>query len=308
MRFLIVFSVCCFVFFTQNSAKAQGHSVFCGQADSTAASQSCLKRHLDSAQRKLNTVYKKLIEKLEGDTLVELKELQTTWLRYRDTECMWEAARSITPSLKRVNEISCMARVTEDRLDLLSIALSDHSEEGAQREYGSFPRWMNVVAKDYPGVYWNYGKRSRFDLDCDEEDEFVMQGFTTKEQKVSRVGEEEEGPFPLNFEKNIVVAIAQNPPTGRPTVKIFSFPVQDIEGENTVCSDAVTIEYAQKPEENITDVEDEVKEPVACKAYLKINNKGCKPKIISWTSKEFALEAEDAVEDKIEKNEEKDKK
>ncbi len=310
MRVFIILSAFCFMFFVPSSSQAQGHSAFCGQAESTAASQSCLKRHLDSAQRKLNKVYNNLTNKLEGDNLEELKELQKTWLRYRDAECMWEAGRTSTPSLKRVNEMSCMARVTEDRLDLLTIALSDNSEEGVQREYGSFPRWMNVVAKDYPAVSWTYGKRSRFDLDCDGEEEFVMQGFTTKEKKLAKEDknedekEGEKSASSLIFEKSVVVVIAQNPPTGRPSAKIFTFPVLNTEGENTVCSDAVTIEYAQKPKVETDGEQEGVEEPMVCGAYLKVKNKGCAPKIISWTGKEFVLE----IEDKIEKIKKEDKK
>ncbi len=30
---------------------AQGHGAYCEQADSTAATQTCLKRHLDTAQK-----------------------------------------------------------------------------------------------------------------------------------------------------------------------------------------------------------------------------------------------------------------
>lgn len=314
MRFLMILSVFGILFFAPTLVKAQGHHGFCAQADSTAATQSCLKHHLDSAQKKLSRVYKKLADKLEGDSLEELKELQKTWLTYRDAECMWEMDRSIAPSLKRVNEMACMIRVTENRLDLLTIALSDNSKNGEPREYGSFPRWMNVVAKDHPDIFWNYGKRSSFDLDCDDEDEFIMQGFTTKKQqsttKQQNDKEGEETPSSLSFEKNLVLAVVQNPPIGRPTAKIFSFPVQDGEGDETVCSDAVTIGYDYKAKEKLVHEAAEGKESpaMACNAYLKINNKGCSPKIISWTGKEFALEAKDAVEDKSEKNKEKDKK
>ena len=82
-------------------------------------------------------LYKKLGEKFDDEKLKEIQELQTSWLAYRDAECMWEADNSDTASLKIINELSCMARVTEDRADILSVIYS--SDEAGQREYGTFP-------------------------------------------------------------------------------------------------------------------------------------------------------------------------
>ena len=88
MRFFIFFLLLSFVSFPVFEASAQGHSQYCSQADSTAAIQKCLKRHLDSAQNRLNKIYTSLSDGLEGEQKEELKELQKNWLRYRDAECM----------------------------------------------------------------------------------------------------------------------------------------------------------------------------------------------------------------------------
>jgi len=298
MRFLLIIGVCLSVtLLLPVKANAQGHSAFCGQADSTAAAQSCLKRHLDSAQSRLNKVYKKLTNELEGESLESLKGLQATWLRYRDAECMWEADRSATPPLKRTNELSCMARITDDRVDLLTIALSDHSDEGVQREYGSFPRWMNVVAKDNAGIFWDYGNRTSHDLDCDGDEEFVMKGLTMKSVKSSGDEETEEENPAVNFEQNIVFAIAQSPPTGRPTAQVFSFPVRTEQSTESVCSSRVSAEFGRYPEPEKKEEEADEEVPVRCLAYLKINDKGCAPKMISWTGKSFELEIEETSDE-----------
>ena len=248
MRFFLTF---CFSFFIFSApVLAQGHEAFCQQADSTAASQACIKRHLDSAQRRLNKIYQKLNAELKDEKLEELKELQKTWLLYRDAECMWESGRVMTPAVRRIHELSCMARVTEDRADLLMVAYADGEAEGLRQEYGSFPRWMNVLAKDYPDVFWNYGRRSSFDLDCDGEDEYIMQGIKTVVQKSdkSEKDEEEDQNLKKGFAKEVVVAIVQNPPTGRPKPKIFDFSVTEDDSSDSVCSDAITVEFLQKPE------------------------------------------------------------
>jgi len=297
MRFLMILTVAFLMVPPFELALAQGHSAFCGQADSTAASQDCLKRHLDSAQRRLNKTYQKLTQKLEGEELAALKDLQATWLTYRDAECMWEADRSLTAPFKRVNELSCMARVTEDRLDLLNVALDDDSVTGAQREYGSFPRWMNVIAKENPGVVWDYGRRNNRDLNCDDEDEYIMTGFTTSSVKTPNVAEGEDPITEAYFAKEVVVALAQNPPSGRPQAQIFKFPVQNVASADGICDDEISIDYseraaAEKSEE--AEIEDE---EIACGKIIEVKNKGCEPKIISWTGEEFILEIEETTED-----------
>ena len=315
MRFLPFFSLFCFIYLLSLPVQAQGHRAFCGQAESTAASQGCLKLHLESAQRRLKAVYKKLGNELEGEKSIELQELQKTWLDYRDAECMWESERSETPSLKRINEISCMARVTEDRADLLVIASmdmdKDKDQQNGQREYGSFPRWMNVVAKDHPAVFWNYGKRSGFDLDCDGDNEYFMTGIKTTMLKNNAAEKseksEKKGSGKRDFSKKIIVAIAQNPPTGRPAATIFEFPVKDQEEDGALCHDDVSLSFEdgmqeekekEKEKEKVTGKDDE-KVP-SCQAVLKVSNKGCAAKIISWTGKDFELEIKEKPEEKPE--------
>lgn len=289
-------------------AIAQGHSAFCGQADSTAASQECLKRHLDSAQKRLNKVYKELGGKLDADKLTELKELQSTWLNYRDAECMWESENSVTPSLKRVNELSCMARLTDDRADLLTVIYGDGTDSVSQREYGSFPRWMNALAKDHSDIYWHYGGRTNMDLNCDGEDEYVMRGVRVSALKMDKSktdpkpdadGKEvEAAPVNLIYEAKTVIAVTQSPPTGRPNAKIFEFPVQAEDSADAACSENISFQFGEKPEVAAAAPEEgEVPQEQACRAYLQLNQKGCAPKIISWTGKEFALEVEQAPEE-----------
>jgi uncharacterized protein YecT (DUF1311 family) len=253
---------------------AQGHNTYCNMADSTAATQSCLKKHLDAAQQRLNKTYNKLETQLETEEKKqELKSLQQTWLDYRDAECAWEAESTETASLKRINELSCMARVTDDRADLLTVIATDDELEGGAREYGSFPRWMNVLAKDYPLVYWDYGKRFTEDLNCDDEAEQMMTGIVVEQQ--------EDG-----LKEEIVVAVTQNPATGRPKPVLFDFNVGEQMDEETLCSGQITLqvsEVKELPKEN-----EETEE--YCPVYLAVKHGTCAPRKIKWTGKNFELE------------------
>ncbi len=285
MRFTCYLLAICFLFsiVTLNHAHAQGHGTYCDQADSTASTVKCLKKHLETAQKRLNLVYKKLEKDMTSEQMNELKDLQKTWLTYRDNECMWETQRSEVLSMKQVNELSCMARVTDDRADLLTVTLSGVHNDSGLREFGSFPRWMNVVAKDIKDAYWDYGTRQSMDLNCDDEEEFVMIGNKTNKIKTNDKGEEATRAI---YNKEIVLAIVENPPIGRPKLTKFSFPVNEANDDNrNICHDNVSIKL----------IEQESKEPAkeaetTCSKTLKISAPKCTDKTISWNGKEFKLD------------------
>lgn len=293
MRIFSIFLLVGFIalFGGVSPASAQGHGAFCAKANSTAETQRCLKRHLDAAQKRLKETYGDLTKKLEGESLSQLKELQATWLRYRDAECMWEAARSSTTALKRVNEISCMARVTDDRADLLEIALNDSGDAGIQREYGSFPRWMNALSQDYSEVYWNYGARMNADLNCDGVDEYIMQGVVN----IAHKNEGEEAEDKKLFEQQSVLAVVQNPPVGRPSADIFRFKVSPTSDDASICNDTLSL-APEIIEQEATDEGVEEAPAVICQSRLVLKDKGCDTKYIQWAGKNFELQLKEEPE------------
>jgi len=248
-------------------------------ADSTAATQACLKKHLDEAQRRLNKIFDSLNNDLESaQKKAQLKDLQKTWLNYRDAECMWEMEQTETASLKRINELSCMARVTDDRADLLTVIAMDQEVEGGAREYGSFPRWMNVLAKDHSSVYWDYGKRFAEDLNCDEEPEQIMTGVTIQSKDDA-------------LSQEIVIAVSQNPVTGRPKPTLFTFDVAQEASEKTLCSAQVGLNARNETPVKKEESKDGVEEEKTCTQYLEIKHGNCETRKIKWNGKAFELEA-----------------
>lgn len=253
---------------------AQGHNVYCDMADSTAATQNCLKKHVDASQKRLNKVYEELERHFEeSEKKQALKELQQTWLQYRDAECEWEVEQTETKSLKRINELSCLARLTDDRADILGVVVMDEEGMGMVREYGSFPRWMNVLAKDNPAVYWNYGQRFARDLNCDDEAEQIMTGVIVKDQDGV-------------VSQDVVVAVAENSAIGRPKAKIFRFNISDEESQGALCSASINLNAA-----------DERGEEGVCLSNLSIKHGSCTPKIIKWDGKIFDLVGVEIEED-----------
>lgn len=311
MRALALLSLFAFMLFLPSLAKAQvkaqGHGLYCEKAESTAATQTCLKRHLDSAQTQLNNVYKSLESLITLEKKKELEALQKTWLAYRDAECQWQTENSDNPSLKRINELSCMARVTEDRANILSVANDNIKNIDTVREYGSFPRWMNVVAKESPDTYWKYGQRNGFDLNCDGSDDYVMMGLEPKVSAVE-VPTTAEGEVidikPQNYNADIVVSLTQNPATGRPVTQKIKFLIGEGEGDNIICNNDVSFKFIPAPPADDNETAEK-----SCGAKLEIQAKSCPAKTISWTGKDFALEkAEVKLEEKLEDKDNKEKK
>ncbi len=269
IRFSFIVLFCVILLITGQGAQAQNaHSLYCQGIDSTAAVQACLKRHRDSAQRDLNKIYDLMTGSLEGEDLETLKTIHESWLAYRDAECEWEAQRTATASLKQINKLSCLARMTEDRAAVLKTAHMDDEDPDTQRQFSSFPRWMNALAKDYPSVFWDYGHRLRGDLNCDGNEDLVMSGILLDQGKRHEEGGE------LSHPVQYYVAISDNPPTGRPQAQILKF---DVGGEN-ICSLPVRM-----------GLQDGKQDEETCSAKLTLTSANCDPAMIVLTGKSYGL-------------------
>ena len=284
MRFSV--TILCFVFslsqLGSGIAHAQGHSMYCSHAKSTAETQKCLNRHVESAQNRLNEVYTKLTTLTEGEALDRLKSLQAKWVEYRDLECSWEKDISSEEALHRSKELSCLARITEDRADMLTVILEGERENAPAREFGSFPRWMNVAAKENPSVFWDYKARRAVDLDCDAATEYVMSGVS-----LQKSNSEEE----IVHEAKYHVAVAENPAVGLPGVRLFSFPVMKGDGLTNVCSIRPSIDVSEGSKGPVP-IDSEAE---SCSARLTIKTNKCPDRVISWIDGDYALEKTEQI-------------
>lgn len=296
------------------SDNAGTHGAYCDRADSTAASVSCLKHHLDDAQNRLNKKYDRLTGALEGQTLENLRALQKTWLDYRDTQCSWESAQAGSPSLEKIRQLSCLARMTEDRTELLTAILPEEDGTPAtERMFGALPHWMNALNRDNPDIFWDYDNRIRTDLNCDGEDEIILSGIKLtrieKKNEDSEVGnsaEKNENSGNKNKGQNAIygaetiVAITQTPTTGRPQSETLHFPVIQEPGEpGYLCRERVTVTASFLPTPDITPAANEKSntpqesthtnetQEQSCPARLEISDRACTPVIIRWNGKNY---------------------
>lgn len=254
------------------------HQLYCDKNDSTAATATCLKKHMDTAQGRLNKAYDTLAASVSEQALEDLRNLQRNWLDYRDSECNWESDLTENKALRHLTELSCMARMTEDRADLIALSLVTLGHGGEEPvQYGSFPRWMNVLTQDKPDIFWRYGRRLRGDLTCDGAEEMIMSGISLAEQS-----------------PRLIVAIADTPPTGRPKAYFVDLPVNPADSNVPfICSAAPSlIVDPGLPVSDPAGTGDEERPGVdaaRCSARLILRHKNCADVALGWTGSAFTL-------------------
>lgn len=99
---------------------------FCGGAETPADLLSCTNQRKEKAQAQLRGVYNKLVARLgsaEG-----LTEAQNAWITYRNLECAFETRLVEADNLKRMQELSCVSRLSEMRALALHRMLSMYPE------------------------------------------------------------------------------------------------------------------------------------------------------------------------------------
>lgn len=146
---------------------------------------------------------------------------------------------------------------------------------------------MNVLANDYPDIFWRYGNSRSADLDCDGADEQIMTGIAVAHvQDAVTIGEQdirEEG----HHEIEMVIAISENPQTGRPKSRLFRVPVSEkVTDAPHLCRPSVRLDIVER---SATKAADEGR--TGCAKALEVADPVCKPLQIFWNGKDYVLEA-----------------
>ena len=245
----------------------------CSKARSSADVMRCLDTQYSEAQKNLNKAFQAITLKAEPETLDTIKKIQNEWLEYRDLECEQETAFLTSESIKRIERVRCLNRLTRERTVALQKTMENEERHVALGEsVMAQPRWMNALAVDHPDVFWRYGSRKKGDLDCDNIDEHAMLGLRGTSQDNSIVA---------------VIAIAENPMTGRPQSRVLDLEVpeecgflKDIEFRTLMLSDPASDHTNEEPTLK-------VQEPCATTLVLKTLN--CPDQSVALINGEYTL-------------------
>jgi uncharacterized protein YecT (DUF1311 family) len=86
-----------------------------------AAMQECIANEYGYHDERLNLAYAKLKQTLAANKMAELRGVQRTWLRNRDTNCAWDA--NTEGSAQRLQANYCMMEATAKRANELEALL-----------------------------------------------------------------------------------------------------------------------------------------------------------------------------------------
>ncbi len=109
------------------SAMADDYTAAYGQcmdkASSTVAMSECIKAETQVQDQRLNRVYKQLIGKLDAGQQKSLRDVQRTWLAYRDGNCQFHVQAS-GGTMAVLEGGTCLMNMTRDRAAELERVLS----------------------------------------------------------------------------------------------------------------------------------------------------------------------------------------
>ena len=97
----------------------------CASAQSQAEMNICAGKEYKEADVVLNQVYRQLIAKLDDEEKSQLKEAQTAWLKYRDSNCEFVADQYKGGSIRPMIHGLCLAEMTRNRTSELKQQIKD---------------------------------------------------------------------------------------------------------------------------------------------------------------------------------------
>lgn len=199
------------VFFITPAHAYLGQQGYCQQAQSTADLVACIGDHYKDETEQLNDLYShvEVLYQDHQDYLSDVKDGQDQWLAYRKRVCDFEGDLYEGGSLQRVQELSCLARITENRKQHFVNIISSF-DETVIPEFSYPPRWVNVLRNDYANVFWRFSSRQMMDTDCDGQDEEIIQGL----EEVNK------GDYKM------VMVVSDSEQVGRPQMTVIRFDDQ----------------------------------------------------------------------------------
>jgi uncharacterized protein YecT (DUF1311 family) len=99
----------------------------CANPQTQVEMTQCAAEDYKAADKVLNQVYQQLVAKLDDEEKAQLKEAQTAWLKYRDTNCDFVADQYKGGTMRPMIYAGCLADVTKNRTSELREQIKDRS-------------------------------------------------------------------------------------------------------------------------------------------------------------------------------------
>ena len=215
---------------------------YCQNAQTTGDIVECLSLRHKAENEKMIDLFK-MIENLQPKLTDEITINQEQWLLHRNKTCDLQSKAYEGGSLQNVERLSCIAEKTGHRNKTLHNIIMTYDQSHIP-EYSNPPRWVNVLVRDYPEIFWGFGSAQDADSDCDGQNENIVRGIDTNQK--------------------MILAIADSEKTGRPKVTAIHFD----DTKNCQILQDITIE--RLPEAKPTE-----EKKLSCKQNINIETKTC---------------------------------
>jgi uncharacterized protein YecT (DUF1311 family) len=100
----------------------------CADAQSQAEMTICWGNQYKAADAKLNQVYRQFTAKLDDAEKAQLKNAQTAWLKYRDTNCEFVADQYKGGTMRPMIAAICLTDVTDNRTKELTAQMKERDQ------------------------------------------------------------------------------------------------------------------------------------------------------------------------------------
>lgn len=99
----------------------------CKNPESQLAMNICSAKDYDREDAKLNKSYKELIGMLDAKDKEKLKEVQLSWIKFRDLQCEYDASKYDGGSIQPLIRSSCLLQMTKQRNKDLKFMMEEGS-------------------------------------------------------------------------------------------------------------------------------------------------------------------------------------
>ena len=248
LRFLTAFSITIALGYALlNGAEAQNTFGACDNIKSTAEAMECVKTKKEKAQKDLNELFDEFAGTLEADDLAVFRKAQKEWLKFRGQQCELESALAQKDSLKTLYKMECVEKLTRARLAHLG-GLMGWSSSDEPREFGKFPKWVNVIEAEHPNIFWELKSSVTTDLDCDGDMEHALTGIEILPDKKSGKSAKKTAE---NYHLAVTIGIIEDTKSGQPRTTVRKLRLDPGGTKNgtmrhhkagTVCSPHITLD------------------------------------------------------------------
>lgn len=109
-------------------SQAQKKSEPCANAETQGEMNICWGNQYKAADAKLNQVYRQFMTKLDDEDKAQLKEAQTAWLKYRDTNCDFVGDQYKGGTMRPMIAAICLTDVTSSRTKELNAQMKERDQ------------------------------------------------------------------------------------------------------------------------------------------------------------------------------------